>query len=135
MSKKKIGVIVGVILIVVVFVIIADRKLQILSIGYGSLSLDNEYTEIKCEYLGKTEVYESIEDIERYIKELNSMEIREKDWLDDIVNPSLHSGKDSSEIKCNVTFTLTDGSTELLSYEKSENGRLYYDEKTYIIKD
>ena len=75
------------------------------------------------------------EEIDAYIEELNDLKIRETDWLDNIINPSPHSGKDSEEMKCNISFTLLDGTTDELSFEKSENGRLCYKGKTYIIRN
>lgn len=134
-NKKKIGVIIGVVLALLIVFIIADRKFQILSIGYGSLNLENDYSKISYSYGKEYKTYETKEEIDAYIEELNDLKIRETDWLDNIINPSPHSGKDSEGMKCNISFTLLDGTTDELSFEKSENGRLCYKGKTYIIRN
>jgi hypothetical protein len=97
--------------------------------------IENDYSKISYSYGKEYKKYETKEEIDAYIEELNDLKIRETDWLDNIINPSPHSGKDSEEMKCNISFTSLDGTTDELSFEKSENGRLCYKGKTYIIRN
>ena len=134
--RKKMMVIVPIVILFLLIIIVFEKKTGFMSIGYGKLNIAEEHIGVRCEW-GPLVKYETDynEDVKKFIEAVNEMEVREKDWLDvvldvDTYDTTIYMGNTPYKIK----FMNENGSGDILVVGVGGKGEITFNDTTYILK-
>lgn len=135
MNKKKIMIVVVIFVLIICLLIIIDRKFQITTFGYGKLDVENEYISLVCKYGPKEKnVIECKEDIEKCIKCINDLEVRQYDLLDQIIDSKTYKQDIYLGTRYVMILNKENGESNTFEFYVTGEENIWYDEKEYIIK-
>ena len=97
--------------------------------------MNNEYVSIVCKYGPKEkQTLEDKEDIEKCINYINDLKVREYDLLDQIIDLETYQQDHYLGTRYVMILNKENGESDAFEFYVTGEGKIWYNEKEYIIK-